>query len=67
MVILQGCIENNFKSNYIMKKETLKTYTSPYLEVCEMVLEAPIASSIGSASNDETGVEDATFDDWGTL
>lgn len=50
-----------------MKTKTGKTYTSPALEVCEMVLEAPIASSIGSASNDGTGVEDATFDDWGTL
>lgn len=50
-----------------MKTKTGKTYTSPALEVCEMVLEAPIASSIGSTSNDGTGVEDATFDDWGTL
>lgn len=50
-----------------MKTKAEKTYATPVLEVCEMVPEAPIASSVGRASNDGLGVQDATFDDWGTL
>ena len=42
-------------------------YASPVLDVYEMVMEAPIAASLGAASTDGLGVSDATFDDWGTL
>ena len=42
-------------------------YASPMLDVFEMVMEAPIAASLGAASTDGLGVSDATVDDWGTL
>jgi len=32
-----------------------------------MVMEAPIAASLGEASADDLDVSDATLDDWGTL
>lgn len=50
-----------------MKTESVKMYTSPTMEVCEMVLEAPIASSVGSTTDDGAGIKDSLFDDWGTL
>jgi hypothetical protein len=42
-------------------------YASPVLDVYEMIVEAPIAASLGAASTDELGVNDATVEDWGTL
>jgi hypothetical protein len=42
-------------------------YASPVLDVYEMVMEAPIAASLGAASTEGLGVSDATVDDWGTL
>ena len=42
-------------------------YASPVLDVYEMIVEAPIAASLGNAETDGLGVSDATFDDWGTL
>lgn len=42
-------------------------YASPMLDVFEMVMEAPIAASLGAASTDGLGVSDATLDDWGSL
>ena len=49
-----------------MKTKTLK-YISPVLDVCEMIVEAPIAASLGNAETDGLGVSNATFDDWGTF
>ena len=49
-----------------MKTKTLN-YISPVLDVYEMIVEAPIAASLGAASTDELGVNDATVEDWGTL
>lgn len=49
-----------------MKTKTLK-YISPVLDVYEMIVEAPIAASLGNAEADGLGVSDATFDDWGKL
>ena len=49
-----------------MKTRSIE-YVSPVLDVYEMVMEAPIAASLGVASTDGLGVNDATFDDWGTL
>ena len=42
-------------------------YASPVLDVYEMVMEAPIAASLGAAGTDELGVNDATVEYWGTL
>lgn len=42
-------------------------YASPVLDVYEMVMEAPIAASLGAASSEGSDVSDATIDDWGTL
>lgn len=42
-------------------------YASPVLDVYEMIVEAPIAASLGAASTDELGVNDATIENWGTL
>ena len=49
-----------------MKTKAIE-YASPVLDVYEMVMEAPIAASLGAASTDELGVNDATIEDWGTL
>lgn len=59
------CISINTQK-YNMKTKTLK-YISPVLDVYEMIVEAPIAASLGNAKADGLGVSDATFDDWGTL
>lgn len=48
-----------------MKTRSIE-YASPVLDVYEMVMEAPIAASLGAASTD-LGVNDATIEDWGTL
>ena len=42
-------------------------YASPMLDVFEMVMEAPIAASLGAASTDGLDVSDATLDDWESL
>lgn len=42
-------------------------YASPVLDVYEMVTEAPIAASVGEASADGLGVNDATIDYWEML
>ena len=42
-------------------------YASPVLDVYEMIVEAPIAASLGAVSTNELGVNDATVEDWGTL
>ena len=49
-----------------MKTRSIE-YASPVLDVYEMVMEAPIAASLGAASTDELGVNDATIEDWETL
>ena len=49
-----------------MKTRSIE-YVSPVLDVYEMVMEAPIAASLGAASTDELGVNDATIEDWGKL
>lgn len=49
-----------------MKTRSIE-YASPVLDVYEMVMEAPIAASLGAASTDELGVTDATIEDWRTL
>lgn len=51
-----------------MKMKTVKEYISPSVEICEMVLEAPVlASSVDKSESNVFGVGDGTFDDWGTL
>ena len=42
-------------------------YASPVLDVYEMVMEAPIAASLGAVSTNELGVNDAALEDWETL
>lgn len=42
-------------------------YASPVLDVYEMIVEAPIASSVGEASADGLDVSDATIDYWEML
>ena len=49
-----------------MKTKTLK-YISPVLDVYEMIVEAPIAASVGEASADGLDVSDATIDYWEML
>ena len=49
-----------------MKTRSIE-YASPVLDVYEMVMEAPIAFSLGNAEADGLSVSDATLDDWGTL
>ena len=49
-----------------MKTRSIE-YVPPVPDVYEMVMEAPIAASLGAASTDELGVNDATIEDWGTL
>ena len=51
----------------VTKTKTTKEYISPVLDVYEMIVEAPIAASLGNAEADGLGVSDAKFDDWGTL
>ncbi len=50
-----------------MKATTEKVYISPTVEMCEMLLEAPIASSVGNTASDGLGINDGTIEDWGTL
>ncbi len=42
-------------------------YMSPKLDMYEIIVEAPIASSVGGADSNDIGVEDAGIDNWGTL
>lgn len=51
----------------VTKAKTTKKYISPVLDVYEMIIEAPIASSVGEANANDLGVSDAAIDDWGTL
>ena len=50
-----------------MNAKTKIGYTSPELDVYEMIVEAPIAASLGDAEGNDIGISDATYDDWGTL
>lgn len=49
------------------KFKTEKFYTSPEMRMCEMMVEAPIAASLGLLDGSPMSIDDATFDDWGNL
>lgn len=51
----------------IMKTKTEKAYIFPEVEMCEMLMEAPIASSVGNTNSGGLGVNDGTIDDWETI
>lgn len=44
-----------------------KFYTSPEMRLCEMIVEAPIATSLGLLDSAPLSIDDATFDNWGDL
>ena len=52
---------------YKMSTQTVKQYISPEMGICEIVVEAPIASSLANAGSNFWGVDDATVEDWGIL